>query len=284
MATGWEPERRTHFDEIVVGYDRIRPEYPSEIFADITQYAGRKQGAKALEIGAGTGKATAPFLRAGYDVTAVEIGGNMTDFLRERFEGDSNFRVILSSFEEAPLQDSTYDLVYAASAFHWVDAAVGCPKVLRLLTKGGVCALIRYNAPLYPPAGENLGEAFRALYEEHYYSYYELKYRPVPLTHELLGTQERILTGYGCKDLRDYGFVDISMRFYDMPMHYTADEYIVHLDTLSDHRALPEKNRMALYSGIRETIIAHGDHHTVDYIFQLYMGRKGENPQLHPGC
>ena len=61
--TGWERERRTHFDEIVLDYDRVRPEYPAEMFEDAIAYAG---GNKALEIGAGTGKATGPFLQAGF--------------------------------------------------------------------------------------------------------------------------------------------------------------------------------------------------------------------------
>lgn len=30
----------------------------------------------------------------------------------------------------------------------------------------------------------------------------------------------------------------------------------------------------ALYAGIKEAIIKHGGQHTVDYIFQLYMGKK----------
>ncbi|WP_312372951.1 class I SAM-dependent methyltransferase [Lachnoclostridium sp.] len=79
-GTGWERHRRTHFDEMVVNYDRVRPKYPSELFEDVCKYSGLKKGKKALEIGAGTGKAIAPFIEAGYDVTAIEIGANMTDF------------------------------------------------------------------------------------------------------------------------------------------------------------------------------------------------------------
>jgi len=56
--TGWERENRTHFDEIVLEYDRVRPDYPAALFEDALMYAGPGQGMKALEIGAGTGKAT----------------------------------------------------------------------------------------------------------------------------------------------------------------------------------------------------------------------------------
>ena len=89
--TGWEIEKRTHFDEIVANYDRMRPEYPGELFRDVIKFSGPGKSKKALEIGAGTGKATAPFLSAGYNVTAVEIGANMAGFLRERYKAYKNF-------------------------------------------------------------------------------------------------------------------------------------------------------------------------------------------------
>jgi len=79
--TGWERENRTHFDEIVANYDKYRWDYPAELFADIIEYSGQGNDKRAIEIGAGTGKATAPFLDAGYAVTAVEMGKNMADFL-----------------------------------------------------------------------------------------------------------------------------------------------------------------------------------------------------------
>lgn len=272
--TGWEPERRTHFDEIVEVYNNVRPEYPTRVFEDIMQFSARRKDMKALEIGPGTGKATAHFLNAKYDVTAIEIGANMAIFLQQRFQKYQNLNVIVSSFEDVLLQEGYYDLIYAASAFHWVDAKTGCPKMSRLLTNGGVCALLRYNFNLYPVDGEYLSDEFLTLYEKYYYSYYTSSHRAVKLTHELLASPRKIVSGYGFDDLREYGFDDISMNFYDMTLHYDADKYISHLDTLSDHRALPESNRKALYAGIRDIIIEHGDNHKVECIFQLYMGRK----------
>lgn len=76
------------------------------------------------------GIATAPFLDMGFNITAVEMGKNMTEFLLEKFKDYSNFSVITSTFEDALLDEENYDLVYAASSFHWVDAQIGCPKVL----------------------------------------------------------------------------------------------------------------------------------------------------------
>jgi len=190
--TGWEREKRTHFDEIVLDYDKVRPGYPDKLFADVIAYVGRGQGKKALEIGAGTGKATAPVLAAGFDVTAVEPGANMTAFLLEKFHGKP-FRVITSIFEDAPLQDDSYDLIYAASAFHWVDASIGCPKAYRLLKSGGAIALLRYNFNVRPAPGEELHEEIQTLYERHYFNHYGPGGKTAKITKELCMLPRKIL-------------------------------------------------------------------------------------------
>jgi hypothetical protein len=64
------------------------------------------------------------------------------------------------------------------------------------------------------------------------------------------------------------------MKLYDAARTYDADEYITLLDTFADYRSLPESNREALYAGVKEAIMKHGGHHKVEYVFQLYMGRK----------
>ncbi|MCL1807824.1 MAG: class I SAM-dependent methyltransferase [Oscillospiraceae bacterium] len=270
--TGWERDRRTHFDEIAADYDKMRSEYPGELFDDIFEYSGMGKRKKALEIGAGTGKATTPFLDAGCDVTAVEIGANMAAFLLERYKNYKDFNVITADFESALLEEGCYDLIYAASAFHWVDADIGCPKVFRLLKSGGTFALFRYNA--IAACGEDCYEDIQAVYEKHYYSYFPSNVRPVRKSKADFEKPSEIHHSFGFEDLKQYGFTGISMMFYDTARTFGADEYIAWLDTMSDHRSMPESGRAALYEGIRESIIRHGGHHKVDFIYKLYMGRK----------
>jgi len=275
VGTGWERDYRAHFDEIVVNYDRVRWDYPDELFVDAIRYSGQSTGRKALEIGAGTGKATTPFLDAGYAVTAVEMGTNMTVFLLDRFKGCSNFDVVTSTFEDARLENDSYDMIYAASAFHWVDAKIGCPKVLRLLKRGGAFVLFRNNA--VPDDDDELFADVQAVYETHYYSYHKSDNRPVKIskmTEDDFRKPAEIHRGFRFESLEQYGFKDITMKLYDAARTYSADEYIALLETYSDHRALPDDNRAALYSGIKEAIIKHGGYHKVNFIFQLYMGRK----------
>ena len=274
-ATGWERDRRTHFDEIVVNYDKYRWDYPAELFADAIQYSGSGNGNRAIEIGAGTGKATAPFLDAGYAVTAVEMGANMTEFLRDKFKGYEKLNVITSTFEDANLEDESCDLIYAASAFHWIDAEVGCPKVMRLLKSGGAFVLFRNNA--VRADDDELYNAVNAAYEKYYYSQYKTDERPVKIsemTEDDFRKPAEIHRGFRFDSLEQYGFCDIVMKLYRATRMYGADEYISLQDTMSDHRAMTDESRAALYTEIKEAIKKHGGQQKMNFIFQLYMGRK----------
>ena len=273
--TGWERENRVHFDDITVNYDKYRWDYPAELFADAIKYSGQGNGKRAIEIGAGTGKATTPFLDAGYAVTAVEMGTNMSAFLQDKFKKLKNFNVITSTFEDVLLDDDSYDIIYAASAFHWIDAEVGCPKVLRLLKNGGAFVLFRNN--VYRQKGNKLDIAIDAAYEKYYYSHYPRYDRPVDLSkmtfNDFLKPAE-IHRGFRFNSLEQFGFTDITMKLYNGSRIYDADEYIALMDTMSDHRAMPEKDRAALYAGIKDAILNNGRQLEMKYIFQLYMGRK----------
>jgi ubiquinone/menaquinone biosynthesis C-methylase UbiE len=275
VKLGWEREYRTHFDEIVATYDRVRWKYPDELFTDVIRYSGQHDGITAIEIGAGTGIATRPFLDAGYTVTAVEMGANMTEFLSNRFKGNAGFSVITSTFEDAQLENDCCDLVYAASAFHWVDAEIGCPKVLRVLKRNGAFALFRNNAVV--PDDNELYEESQAAYEKHYYSHYPHDNRPRKIsnmTEADFRKPAEIYRGFRFDSLEQYGFLDIKMKLYYATRFYSADDYISLLETYSDHRALPDENRAALYQGVKTAITKHGGYQKLDFIFQLYMGRK----------
>jgi ubiquinone/menaquinone biosynthesis C-methylase UbiE len=219
MVAGYERENRLNFNDNVANYDRYRPDYPAELFEDIFSYYGPAKNKKALEVGAGTGKASAPFLKAGYDLTAVEIGANMADVLRERYKDYSNFEVIVAPFEDVLLKEDNYDLIYAATAFHWIDAEVGCPKAFRLLKSGGGFALFRYNN--VPADGESYYEEIQELYKKYYHKPYK---RPIKVTREGYRTPTQIYMGFRFEDMRAYGFTDIIMNFYDAERTFDAKE------------------------------------------------------------
>lgn len=98
--------------------------------------------------------------------------------------------------------------------------------------------------------------------------------RPVRKPRDEYMKPSGIYKGFHFESLDKYGFSDVTIKLYDTTLTYSADEYIELLDTFSDHRGLPADNRTALYNEVKEIILRHGGHHKVDYVFQLYMGRK----------
>ena len=58
-------EQRLVFGEVAEQYDRARPTYPDAVFTDALAYAAFVDGERVLEVGAGTGKATAGWAAAG---------------------------------------------------------------------------------------------------------------------------------------------------------------------------------------------------------------------------
>jgi hypothetical protein len=68
------------FGSVAERYERYRLDYPNELVETVLRYAGRPVST-ALEIGAGTGKATRPFAVRGIEITALEPDADMAKVL-----------------------------------------------------------------------------------------------------------------------------------------------------------------------------------------------------------
>jgi len=104
----------------------------------VTRYAGKTLQC-ALEIGAGTGKATRLFESRGVAVTALEPDPEMAALLERSIRGTSVDPVV-TSFEQFSTARH-FDLVYAAASWHWTNAGSRWSHTVDLLTPGGVLAL-----------------------------------------------------------------------------------------------------------------------------------------------
>ena len=93
-----------------------------------------------LEIGPGTGQATVPMLDRGAAVTAIEPGASLARRLGERTVGRA-IEIVVSKFEGATFTEGSFDLAASATAFHWVDTAVGLRRCADALVDGGYLAL-----------------------------------------------------------------------------------------------------------------------------------------------
>jgi SAM-dependent methyltransferase len=128
------------FDRGSEDYQEGRPGYPDGVFRLLRQRCGLRSGSRVLEIGPGPGQATLPILALGAQVTAVEPGAAIARRLSEQ-AGRADLLVIVARFEEAAIPEAQFDLVVSATAFHWVNPAVGLVKSAAALRDGGWLAL-----------------------------------------------------------------------------------------------------------------------------------------------
>ena len=111
------PASASASDDVRAYYHRVLPFYDLEL-ADRgdeemwTWAAGTPPGCRVLELGAGTGRATAFFARVASRVVAVELAPEMIAVARRRLAGASNVAFILADMREIELR-VRFDLVAA---------------------------------------------------------------------------------------------------------------------------------------------------------------------------
>lgn len=250
------------FDDRAAEYDAVRPEYPGELYEDIFRYQPIGPESHALEIGLGTGKASGPILETGCRVIGLEPGENLAALAGRRLGGFENLTLLGQTLQDYSCPDGAFDLVYAATSFHWIPEEYGYRRVLGLLRPGGAFARFSYHAGPDRERRELTGEIYE-LYRR-YMNGGKGEYRP--LTREdggrLLAVPER------------YGFTDARFCLYEMEKNFTADEYMGLLKTYPGHMALEEDCREGLFRGIYEAIRRHGGVMTVYYTVDMVLARK----------
>ena len=251
----------TTFDTVAAEYDRWRPTYPQALYDDVFAACPQTDGRNALEIGIGTGQATRPVLDAGYAVCAVEQGENMAVFSRKKFAAHRDFSVEVCRFEECDAPPEQFDLIFSATAFHWIPEEIGYKKVYALLKPGGVFARFA-NRPGPDTVHPGLHEAIQAVYDEFMPRPGKKVWFNEAKAAEIAAIPEK------------YGFTDCTYRLYRRTRDFTAAEYIRLLGTYSDHIALGEGTLARFNAGIEAAINRHGGVITIGDIVDLELAQR----------
>ena len=119
----------------------MRSGYPTSLVDMACAGAGLVAGSHVVEVGCGTGKLTQELVRHGLRVEAIDPGGALVEIARRRLR-EYNVTFHLGRFEDVELPAASFDAVFSATAFHWVDPRVGWTKAARLLRPHGVLALL----------------------------------------------------------------------------------------------------------------------------------------------
>lgn len=254
------------FDTVAATYEKWRPGYHDELYKMIFDYIPIHPSSNVVEIGIGGGQATLPVLKTGCKLTAVEYGARFSELCREKFKDYPNFNVITDKFELTDFENEAYDLVYSASAFHWVPEAIGYPKVFSMLKKGGVFARFA-NQPYRGKGQPELSKEIDEIYDEYYYKFHNREREEL---HEYTKEQAKNRAMIAEK----YGFTDIQYSLFFRTRTFSAEEYITLLGTYSDHIAIEEKMRSEFFAKIKAAINRHGGEITIYDTMDLQLARK----------
>lgn len=230
--------RALSFGAAAQAYERFRPGYPRELVDLVLDYAGRPV-ASALEIGAGTGKATRAFVAAGVQVLATEPDAAMLAELQRQVP---DVVTINAPFETVPLEQQ-FDLVFAAAAMHWTEPAGRWERVAALLVPGGVFA--SFGGPL-----ELADAAVRAEVERARAAFLDSDDVPSPD-----GTDERAALQWPGTELAASPlFDDVRQEHLERRYRLAAEAYVHHLRTISAYLQLPPDSRERALSGVRSVL------------------------------
>jgi SAM-dependent methyltransferase len=134
-------EGRSVFGPVAASYEDARPDYPERVFDILRERCGLGPSSRVLEIGAGSGKATRRLSEAGAEVVAVEPSPPLAEVLSAQLSSADGLEIVGAAFEDAHLSPSSFDLVVAATSFHWLNQALALPKIVSILRPGGWLAL-----------------------------------------------------------------------------------------------------------------------------------------------
>jgi len=254
-------DRKATFNNVTRLYHTTRPRYPEVLFDALREKTGIQNHAHVVEIGPGTGQATESLAKCGYTITAVELGEDIAAFAREALRKHPNVTVVTGSFEEAVLQNNTFDMCFAATSLHWIREDQRFVKPYRLLKHKGYLARVHMNHLLWDD-GAALYNATLTLWEKY---------------------QKEFTGGFMYKNLDDivpyeYNaslFANVYFGTYPCFYTYSAEEYVNLGQTYSSTQSLNKKERKAFCDELRHLVCTKfGGSVTKHYAMSLHILQK----------
>lgn len=254
------------FHTVAEKYEKMRPGYVPALYQDLFAYRPIDSRAAAMEIGIGSGQATLPILRTGCQVTAVEPSENLARICREKFRQFPGFQAVTDTFEQFPGRENCFDLIYAATSFHWIPENIGYPKVYALLKRGGAFARFA-NHPYRDKGNPALAEKIDRIYQAYYHKFYPEKQGTLQEYDEQAAARQAEIA-------LNYGFTDIAFHLYRRTRTFSSKEYVELLGTYSDHIAIEESIRTPFFAEIEAAIEEFGGNITIYDTIDLQLARK----------
>lgn len=258
------------FNEAPELYDHVRPRYPDELFADLVAITGMDGKSSVLEVGCGTGQATRSLAALGCSVTAIEPGAEMAALARQRLATFRNVEVEMSTFEEWDARGGRFDVLVAASAWHWVDPSIGRQRAHDVLYPGGWMALLG-NVVVRRPGEPEFYAETADLHER--FSPGNPDWGHPPLEDDVRTTD----AGWGLVDDPGDLFGPTIVRWYPTVQWFSGEGFADLQRSMSLYRKLDHDVREPLLDAIAERIRTRmGDRISRRYLSVLRVGRRAQ--------
>lgn len=242
MREHHDRERLRHtFGSVAEQYDRARPTYPAAVFDDLAELAGLEPGSRVLEIGPGTGKATAELVRRGYSVTGIELSQDLAAIARRNVP---SAEIEVGEFESWEPRGADFDAIVAFAAFHWIAPELRYAKSAQLLRPGGSLAAV-HGSHVLPEDGDPFFVEVQGDYDA-----------VVPHATNRPPPPPECAESWTAQFLASGVFTRVEERRVLQPLTYSADGFVALLGTFSDNLALPAEQRDELFRRVHARIAA----------------------------
>jgi SAM-dependent methyltransferase len=246
------------FDEVAELYERVRPRYPPALFDDVAQLTGAPPGARVLEIGCGPGQATRDLLARGWRVHGIEPGVDMAARARANF-GDE-FTVDITRFDDWDPQGATFDMLFSATAYHWVAPEVRWRLAAAVLPPGAWIVLATNRTV----AGGTFDDVYRASEDLHARHAPEIEFGIPQSARSILDEVHADRQDIGAlwssaesksgPSLAGELFTAPEIRSYEWLVGYDTDDAVGLLSTYSSYLRVPPDRRALLLDGIADIV------------------------------
>jgi SAM-dependent methyltransferase len=137
---------KDHFSGVSADYQSFRPSYPAALFEWLAAVAPRRE--RAADLGCGTGQASLGLARHFAEVVAVDPSAEQI----ARAQPHPRVAYRVAPGEATGLPAGWADLVVAAQALHWFDAARLQVELARIARPGAIFAAFTYGLCRVDPA------------------------------------------------------------------------------------------------------------------------------------
>ncbi|GAB4211882.1 MAG: class I SAM-dependent methyltransferase [Synechococcales cyanobacterium] len=255
--------RKRWYSPAALAYLQTRPRYPQDLIDQVVAQTQLQASSTVLEIGCGPGTATQALAPLGCALEALEPNADFFQLAQEVCRPYPKVRLHNVALEEWAVTPAAYDVVVAASSFHWLPPDLAQRTIPTALRPGGWLVLL-WNQKLEPTwdVYQSLAPIYQAL---------------APALDRYVSLEEQLQT------LDDLANVDWQLECFGPWQRdhrhcqtiYTSAQYVTLLSTYSPYLQLEDNQRQSLFAAIRDQVDQQwGGEITLDSISAVHMAQK----------